>query len=436
MKKILTAMILIAVLAVSFAACGTSNNSSVSTQTVTEASTAAQSSAVSNTKSDAGSSANITNANVTSSGVLNATDFFTERDLTQSADLTDAEQITLSDGQNVSITKAGVYVLSGTASNVTVTVEVEDEDKVQLVLDGVSVTNSSAPCIYVKNADKVFVTTTDSENSLTVNGSFTADGDTNTDAVIFSKDDLVLNGVGTLNISSTDNGVTSKDAIKITGGTININCTSDGLEANDAVMMAAGTVTINTQKDGIHAEKEEDNAKGYVYICGGTLNITAGDDGIHATTAAQIDDGVITISAAEGIEGTYVQVNGGTIKIEASDDGINGANKSTAYNVTVEINGGELTINMGQGDTDGIDSNGNLYINGGTINITGQSPFDYDGEAKYNGGTMIVNGTETTEITNQFGGGMGGMRGGMGGGMPDGNMPGDRGGMQGGFPGR
>ena len=68
---------------------------------------------------------------------------------------------------------------------------------------------------------------------------------------------------------------------------------------------------------------------------------------------------------------------------------------------------------MGQGDTDGIDSNGDLTINGGTINITGQSSFDYDGTATYNGGTLIVNGEEVYEITNQFGGmGPGGMQGG------------------------
>ena len=110
-----------------------------------------------------------------------------------------------------------------------------------------------------------------------------------------------------------------------------------------------------------------------------------------------------------------MQINGGTINISASDDGINGARKSTAYTVTVEINGGELTIVMGQGDTDGIDSNGNLYINGGTVNVTGQSAFDYDGNCEHNGGTIIVNGSETDTITNQFAGGMGGGPGGMGG---------------------
>ena len=81
---------------------------------------------------------------------------------------------------------------------------------------------------------------------------------------------------------------------------------------------------------------------------------------------------------------------------------------SCAYETTIEINGGNLTIKMGAGDTDGIDSNGNLYINGGTIDITANSPFDYDGESKYTGGTIIVNGEETNTITNQMmGGGMG-----------------------------
>ena len=356
-------------------------------------------------------------ANMVSGGVIDTTDLFSNRDLRQTADLSEATAITVADGQTVSITSEGVYVISGTAENATIVVEVGDEEKVQLVLDGVSITNEDFPAIYVKNADKVFITTTQgSENTLTVTGSFTADGETNTDAVIFSRDDLVFNGLGTLNISSTDNGIACKDDLKVTGGTLNISAVADGIEVNDSFSMADGTVNIATDKDGIHAENDEDTTQGTVYICGGTLNVSASDDGVHGTSYVQIDGGALNLSAAEGIEGTYIQINGGDITIQASDDGINAAYKSNVSTPTVEINDGNITITMGQGDTDGIDSNGNLIINGGTIDVTGQSPFDYDGQAQYNGGTLIVNGSQTNSITNQMmGGGMGGFGGGRGG---------------------
>lgn len=353
----------------------------------------------------------------TTNGIMNADDEFSSRDMEQTADLSDATYLTLESGEDITITAAGVYVISGSAKESTIIVEAGDEDKVQLVLDGVTITNTSTPCIYVKNADKVFVTTTDSTNKLTVSGTFAADGDTNTDAVIFSKDDLVLNGVGTLTISSTDNGITSKDDLKITEGTISISCTSDAIEANDSIRIAGGDITIKSEKDGLHAEYDEDTSVGYIYICGGTLDITASDDAIHATTIVQIDDGTLNLSAREGIEGTYVQINGGTITISASDDAINAGQKSKSYTATIEITGGYITIKMGSGDTDAVDSNGNLYVNGGTLDITAHSPFDYDGTAKYTGGTIIVNGQTVNTITNQMMGGAGGFgnQGGFGG---------------------
>ena len=355
--------------------------------------------------------------NMVSGGALDTTDMFTARDLEQTADLSEAQSYTITDGQTIEITSEGVYVITGTASNAYIVVEAGDEDKVQIVLDGVSITNDSAPCIYVKSADKVFVTTTDSENSLTVTGTFSADGDTNTDAVIFSKDDLVLNGTGTLTIKSTDNGVTSKDDLKITGGTLNITCTSDALEANDSIRIADGIISIDTAKDALHAENDEDDTVGFVYICGGTLNVESEDDAIHATTIIQIDDGELNLKAHEGLEATWIQVNGGEINIEASDDAINAAYKSAKITPAFEITGGYVTIVMGSGDTDAVDSNANLILTGGTLDITAQSPFDYDGTCQKTGCTLIINGTETDSVSNQMmgGGGMGGM-GGMHGG--------------------
>ena len=433
MKKSISIIgILLAVLmTVSLAACGgtqTGSTEAAATQAATQAAESTAAAANTSSSSNSDTAYITTTANVTSNGAIDASDLFSDRDLRQNADLSEAVYYTVSDGQDVSITSAGVYVLTGTANNVTVTVDAGDDDKVQIVLSGASITNSSRPAIYVKNADKVFVTTVEgTANSLSVTGSFTADGDTNTDAVIFSKDDLVLNGLGTLEISSADNGISCKDDLKITGGTINITSTSDAIEANDSIAIADGAVTISTRKDGLHAENDEDNSVGWIYICGGTLNITASSDGIQGTTVVQIDGGHITISGSEGIEATYVQINGGNISITASDDGINASYKSSYSTPTAEFNGGYIYISMGQGDTDGVDANGNLYINGGTLDIYGNSPFDYDGTAEYNGGTIIVNGETTNQITNQLmGGGMGGM-GGQPGGM--GGQPGGMGGF-------
>lgn len=345
-----------------------------------------------------------------SGGKIDTTDLFTDRDLAQTADTSAAKNLEVSDGATLNITEAGVYVITGSASNCTIIVEAAVEDKVQLVLDGVDITNSDFPAIYVKSADKVFVTTVGT-STLSVTGSFRADGDTNTDAAIFSKDDLVLNGTGTLNIiSTTGNGITTKDDLKITGGTYNVKSAEDAFEANDSISICGGSFTIQTNKDGFHCEN--DSAEGTIYIAEGTFNIQSSSDAVQATAILQIDGGEFAITASEGLEATYIQINGGTINIDASDDGINATNKSNgAYPVVVEFNGGNTTINMGQGDTDAVDANGSIYVNGGTINITAQtSSFDYDQAAEFNGGTIIINGQEVSEIPQSMmgGGGFGG----------------------------
>jgi hypothetical protein len=353
-------------------------------------------------------------------GAIDTTDLFTDRDLEQAADLDGATTIALKSGEDVSITSEGTYVIAGSATNTTIIVDVDSSEKVQLVLDGVTITNDDAAAIYVASADKVFVTTAEgTTNTLSVTGAFasggtTTDGETNVDAAIFSKDDLVLNGMGTLQIESTENGVSCKDDLKVTGGSYVIACQADALEANDNVLIADGSFAITAGKDAIHAENDEDDTVGNVYIAGGTFDITAVSDGIQATCVAQIDGGSLQISAAEGIEGTYVQVNGGGVDISASDDGINATYKSTALTPTLEIRGGEVSVAMASGDTDALDSNGNLYISGGTVTVSGQSAFDYDGAGELSGGTVTVNGQQVTTLQqSMMGGGMRGMGGRM-----------------------
>lgn len=406
MKKIYMYSMMAAMFAAALTGCGSksstesnvSANSKAKTAVVSEESTSAAVNMLSNIEETENST-------------------YTKRDLEQTADTSDATAIIAVDNKTVTITEEGVYTLSGTAENFTVKIEADENAKVQLVLDGVSVTNDDFPVIYAVSADKVFITTADSENTLTVSGQFTADGDTNTDAVIFSKEDLVLNGTGTLNVTSYyGNGITSKDDMKITGGTYNVKSALDAFEANDSISISDGTFNITTNKDGFHCENDE--AEGTITISGGTFAINGKSDGIQACALLQIDGGTFDINASEGLEATYVLINDGEINIYASDDGINASSNTNAYETAIEINGGYLNVEVGQGDTDAIDANGSIYVNGGTINITAQmSSFDYDKTAEFNGGTIIINGTEVSEIPqSMMGGDMGGFGGGFGGG--------------------
>ena len=333
---------------------------------------------------------------------LNAEELFTDRDLTQTADLSEAQSLTVTNGEDIHITEEGVYVLSGTAQNATVYIEAGDEEKVQLVLDNVTVANADFPCIYVRSADKVFLTMA-SDSSFAVTGEFVWDGGTNTDGVIFSRSDLTLNGTGALEIQSTDNGIVSKDDLKVTGGSYRIEAASKAFEANDSICIASGEFDLKAGTDALHAENDEDDTLGYVYIKNGSFTIESGDDGIHGTSIVQIDGGHLNISAGEGIEGTIIQINDGTVGIASWDDGINGARKSDSFTPTIEINGGRISIVMSSGDTDAIDCNGNLIINGGYIDLTASSGFDYDGNGQLNGGTIILNGQQLSSLPGQMG---------------------------------
>ena len=175
-----------------------------------------------------------------------------------------------------------------------------------------------------------------------------------------------------------------------------------------ALFVAGCSLTVDATDDCLSCDDS-------ITITGGVLKLTSGDDGVHADGTLTVDGGEITVTAAEGLEATVITINDGVIDITASDDGINAAQKSTAYTPLVEINGGTITIVMGAGDTDGVDSNGSIIINGGTLNVTGSSTFDYDGSGVINGGTVIVNGQQVNTLPNQMMGGMGEMGGAMGG---------------------
>lgn len=364
-----------------------------------------------------------------SDAAIDITDMFTKRDLAGNYDESEAVKITLSgktaacnssnvqieDGV-VTIKAAGVYVLSGTFTDGTIVVDAGDDDKVQLVLDGVSITAADYAAIYAKNADKVFVTLAEGAgNSLTVSGDYVQTDDNNVDAVIFAKCDLTLNGTGSLTVKdNTGHGIVSKDDLVVTGGTYTIYSQDHCLNGKDSVRIADGTFNLSCDEDGIHAGND-DQQDGYVYIEGGDINISVGDDALHAEGLLIITGGDIDVSkSCEGVEGYKILVTGGDIDVISSDDGFNAAGGSSGSgdnhdgfgdgpgmggvdmdadnDAYILITGGRININA---NGDGIDSNGCIGITGGSVYVLGPSDngngaMDYGICAAITGGEIVA----------------------------------------------
>lgn len=267
-------------------------------------------------------------------GVSSSSDSVTISDSsTASNDSADSDTNDTTDSSctTVTISEAGTYILTGSASNAQVIIDADTETKIQLVLDDLTLSCESSAPIYVRKADKVFITLADgSSNALATTGEFVAIDDNNIDAVIFSKDDLTLNGSGSLTINSPyGHGIVSKDDLVVTGGTYTMTCAKHGLSGKDSVRILDGTFDLTVTKDGIHASNDDDENLGYIYIAGGTFTINSDDDGIHADSTLYIEDGTIDIQKSyEGLEGQAITILDGNIDIVSSDDGINAANGS------------------------------------------------------------------------------------------------------------
>ena len=247
-------------------------------------------------------------------GTFSSTDMFTERDLAGTYEESGAVYVTLSDdgitgetagvainGQTMTITAEGTYIFSGTLSEGQIVVDA-DNAKVQIVFDNVDITCASSAAVYVKSAEKVFVTLAEgSQNTLRNTDEYVAIDDNNIDAVIFAKSDLTLNGTGSLTIVSAEgHGIVSKDDLKITGGTYDITAAGHALSGKDSVRIADGTFILTAEKDGIHAENADDEEKGYIYIADGDFTITSDGDGMDASNIVQIEDGTFDITAGSG----------------------------------------------------------------------------------------------------------------------------------------
>lgn len=270
------------------------------------------------------------------------------------------------EGSIATIVASGIYELSGTLSNGQIVVDSQDTESVTLLLAGVDIHNESSAPIYVINAEKLIITlASNTQNNISDGASYiNLDENGEPNAAIFSHDDMTINGDGALSVTANyNNGITSKDDLKITGGKISVTAVNDGIKGKDSVSIKDGVITINAGADGIQSTNGDEVEKGFVVIEGGVLNIYAGLDGIQSETNLAISDGDLTISASSGKginAGIDLSITGGSFEIDSMDDALHA-------NTNLTIDGGIFQLATGD---DGVRSEISLTINGGELNIT------------------------------------------------------------------
>ena len=288
-------------------------------------------------------------------------------------------------GDTITITEAGTYVISGTLNDGQIIVDSGDDENVRLVLNNAVITCSAGSPILVKNANTTTISLPIGTKNILTDGTNASSKEAS--GTIFSADDLLINGSGTLTVNANNKaGIAGKDDISITGSKLIINSVKDGITANDSISASASDITITAAGDGIRTTKGDKIEKGYISLKSGNYHIAAGADGIQAETLLYIEGGNYTISTSEinsdsakalkGISGVVIQ--GGTFDIDSTDDALHS-------NGIIRIEDGTFDINSGD---DGLHADSSLSIEGGTINIVNAYEGIESKAIKISGGTI------------------------------------------------
>ena len=433
MLKTVTSVTLIA--ALGLAGCSTASGTTLTSGTSTVHS------AVS------GTTAGTSTSNTAAGQTLDAQTHYTNEDLTwdSSGEKTiDLANPTATDGVSVengtiTITSGGTYRLTGEYSG-QVKIEATKTDTVRLVLDNAKITNSTGAAINVVSAaEAIIYTAAGTTNTVADEANYTATGDDDPDAAIYSTANLTLTGEGSLSVKDAyEEGIHTTGGLVIASGTLEVNAANTGIKGKDYVDITGGIVNVTAAQDGIKSTNTDDESLGFTRLSAGSVTVSAGDDGLKAPHTLEISGGTLNIEKSnEGIEAQYINILDGDVTVNSTDDGINASLKDSSSDTSSDTTSGTATTgqqtqqnqngqtqqapagggaapggsqgstgqnqNMPQPPTDGAMPGGGggtfevvdaaINISGGTVTVNAEGDgIDSNGTATFSGGTVTVNG--------------------------------------------
>lgn len=333
-----------------------------------------------------------------------------------------------SEGETVTISQAGTYILSGTATNGRIIVSADKTAEIKLIFNGVDITCADNAPLLVSKAKKVYIVLEDgTENVLTDSASYSlGEDDSNTDGAIFSKADLTINGSGTLTVNANyKHGIVSKDDLVITDGNINVTSASTAMEGKDSVKISGGTFNISAGTNGIKSTNTEASDKGFISVTGGSFTLVANNDAFEAETVLSIEGGSFDVTTGGGSANDSMKSDGspnrnwqnnmgngggGPNGMGRPDDNGNGMGgdppampttdntditdststsaKALKAGSEVNISGGEFKIDSAD---DSVHSNGNIVVTGGNISAaSGDNGMHANGNLTISDGTVDI----------------------------------------------
>ena len=431
MLKTVTSVTLIAVLGLT--GCSTASGTTLTSGTSTVHS------AVS------GTTAGTSTSNTAAGQTLDAQTHYTNEDLTwdssgeKTIDLanpTATAGVSVENG-TITITSGGTYRITGEYSG-QVKIEAAKTDTVRLVLDNAKITNSTGAAINVVSAaEAIIYTAAGTTNTVADEANYTATGDDDPDAAIYSTANLTLTGEGSLSVKGAyEEGIHTTGGLVIASGTLEVNAANTGIKGKDYVDITGGIVNVTAAQDGIKSTNTDDESKGFTRLSAGSVTVSAGDDGLKAPHTLEISGGTLNIEKSnEGIEAQYINILDGDVTVNSTDDGINASLKDSSSDTSSDTTSGTATAgqqtqqnqngqvqqapagggaapggsqgstgqnqNMPQPPTDGAMPGGGTFevvdaainISGGTVTVNAEGDgIDSNGTATFSGGTVTVNG--------------------------------------------